>query len=567
MVPGTQNWKLGKTVFTPFEANDGGYVRADANGNQLLINYQGGNRSFETVSMSDVLNDKLPPNWGRARVILIGAVSESFQDTVFTPYSGGLLSLPEPMAGVEVHANLTSQFISAATEGRPLIQSWAELKEWLWILAWSSVGAVLAWQMRYTAKNRLVVVRRGAIATGAGLMLLGSTYGLFVTGWWVPIVPAMVAMVGAAIAITGYIAHSAGKIRKTFGRYLTDEIVANLLESLTGLSLGGERREITILTSDLRGFTATAEQLPPEEVIKIINFYLGHMADVITRHQGTIDEFMGDGILVLFGAPTQREDDVQRAIACAVEMQLALKAVNQMIKEWGYTTLDMGIGINTGEVVVGNIGSEKRTKYGVMGNQVNLTYRIESYTTGGQILISERTLAAAGAIVEIDEKKEVKPKGIKNPICIYSVVGISGQYNLFLPKEEEIFLPLIEPITINFAEISGKHVGETSDQAQIIQLSAKGALLKTTRSTTNKPLPPLTITSSIGQTRKLLAKIFMPKLLMHPLTQDFSTSTSQLNHPRSQSTWRRFIRAYTKQTKAYFGCLISCRRIGIASMV
>ena len=212
--------------------------------------------------------------------------------------------------------------------------------------------------------------------------LFGSTYGAFLLGWWLPVIPPSLALLGSAIAITAYIARTGVEIRKTFGRYLTNEVVANLLENPTGLTMGGERRKITMLTSDIRGFTATAERLPPEEVIKILNFYFGHMADVITKYQGTIDEFMGDGILVLFGAPTHREDDAQRSIACALEMQLAMIPVNQQMTQWGYAPLLMGIGINTGEVVVGNIGSEKRTKYGIVGNHVNLTYRIESYTTG-----------------------------------------------------------------------------------------------------------------------------------------------------------------------------------------
>jgi adenylate cyclase len=183
--------------------------------------------------------------------------------------------------------------------------------------------------------------------------------------------------------------------------------------------MGGERRRITMLTSDIRGFTATAEKLPPEEVIKILNFYLGHMAEVITKYQGTIDEFMGDGILVLFGAPTHRNDDAQRSVACALEMELAMTPVNQQMTAWGFAPLSMGIGINTGEVVVGNIGSEKRTKYGIVGNQVNLTYRIESYTTGGQILISENTLQEAEETVIINGTKIVQPKGIQEFITIY----------------------------------------------------------------------------------------------------------------------------------------------------
>ncbi len=140
-------------------------------------------------------------------------------------------------------------------------------------------------------------------------------------------------------------------IRNIFGRYLSDEIVTNLLENPVGLQLGGTRRKITILISDLRGFTATAERLSPEQVITILNFYLEYMADVITRYEGTIDEFMGDGILTLFGAPTIRDNDTERAITCAIAMQQAMIPVNQQMQEWGFPTLEMGIGIHTGEVV------------------------------------------------------------------------------------------------------------------------------------------------------------------------------------------------------------------------
>ena len=264
-------------------------------------------------------------------------------------------------------------------------------------------------------------------------------------------------------------------IRKIFGRYLSNEVVANLLEHPEGLKLGGERRKITILTSDLRGFTSFSERLPPEEVVKILNLYLERMADVITSYQGTIDEFMGDGILVLFGAPTQREDDAERAIVCAIDMQLAMKEVNETMRQWGLPILEMGIGINTGVVVVGNLGSEKRTKYGVVGNQVNLTYRIESYTIGGQILASESTLKEVGESVKVDGYRQVQPKGVTQPITIYDVVGIDGKYNLFLSKEKDIFFTLPEAIYLQYTVLEGKQVGENVFSGSVVKLSAKGA--------------------------------------------------------------------------------------------
>ena len=199
------------------------------------------------------------------------------------------------------------------------------------------------------------------------------------------------------------------------------------------------------------------------------------MADVITSYQGTIDEFMGDGILVLFGAPIAREDDAKRAVACAVAMQLAMGKVNERMKQLGLPQLEMGIGINTGEVVVGNIGSEKRTKYGIVGSQVNLTYRIESYTLGGQILISESTLKEVGSIVRIDGQREIQLKGIPQPTTIYEVGGISGEYNLFLFKETEVFVSLPEPIPLQYAVLDGKRIGDTLFKGRLVKLSAKEA--------------------------------------------------------------------------------------------
>ncbi|MDZ7961661.1 MAG: adenylate/guanylate cyclase domain-containing protein [Aulosira sp. DedQUE10] len=267
-------------------------------------------------------------------------------------------------------------------------------------------------------------------------------------------------------------------IRQVFGRYLSDDIVTNLLDSPEGLKLGGERRRITILTSDLRGFTAISERSQPEEVISILNIYLEYMADVITQHEGSINEFMGDGILVLFGAPMPKEDDAAKAVACACAMQLAMGAVNEKLKNLGFPQLDMGIGINTGLVILGNIGSEKRTKYGIVGSQVNLTYRIESYTTGGEILISDETLKAAGSIVQVSGHRQVQPKGVKQPITIHEVYGISGAYNLFLPRQKEEFFPLSGIIPVQYALLEEKDISTTLYQGSIVELSAKGAKVR-----------------------------------------------------------------------------------------
>ena len=183
------------------------------------------------------------------------------------------------------------------------------------------------------------------------------------------------------------------------------------MQSPEGLELGGEEREVTILMSDLRGFTALAARLTPREVIEFLNLYLEAMVDVISRYEGTIDEIIGDAILVIFGAPLACEDHAAKAVACGLAMQLAMAEVNQRLTAKGAAELEMGIGIHTGRVIVGNIGSLRRTKYAAVGSNVNLAGRIESFTTGGQLLISESTREAIKAPLRIDGQFQVEPKG------------------------------------------------------------------------------------------------------------------------------------------------------------
>lgn len=467
--------QLGEAVFVPFASNDGGYVRTDARGYQILLNYRGPAGSFRTVSMGDILADKIPADLIRDRIVLIGSTAESLNDLFDTPYSSNLIGVPKRVPGVEVHANLTSAILSAALENRPLLRSWPEWVEGLWIFGASCLGAVSIWQGRYNKGVAKISLKRAGVMLLAGGSFVLVGYLAFLQGWWIPVIPPVLALAGSAIAITAYIARSAGEIRQTFSRYLTDEVVAKLLESPEGLKLGGDRRKVTILMSDLRGFSAVSERLPPETVVSMLNIYLGAMADEIVKYQGTIDEFIGDAILVLFGAPTQREDDAERAVACALAMQLAMDGVNQKNERLGLPKIEMGIGLNTGEVVVGNIGSDKRAKYGVVGSHVNLTARIESYTVGGQILISEATLKDVGDLLQIEGEMQVQPKGFNEPMSIYEVGGIGGKYNLHLRKEENILVPLTEEFPVRYTVLEGKNIDGIMYPGSLVKLSAKGA--------------------------------------------------------------------------------------------
>ncbi|MFP4104072.1 CHASE2 domain-containing protein [Coleofasciculus sp.] len=468
---GTQ-YRLGQAIFTRFNKHDGGYVRTDAGGFQIISNFRNLGQGFQSISFTDVLEGKIPKDWGRDRVILIGITGESVADNFFTPYSRGLVSRS---AGVEIHADVVSQMLSAALEGRPLIQVWSEPWEILWIVAWTVVGAILTWGQRYqggvTLRSPIKVV--SLIFVGGGLV--GGCYWAFLQGWWIPVVPPVLGLTGSAIAIIGYIAYGAGQMRQIFGRYVTDAVVANLLETPQGLRLGGENHQVTILFSDLRGFSAMSERVSPETGVRVINHYLEVMTDVVDQYQGVINEFMGDGILVMFGAPIEREDDCQRAIACGIAMQLAMSEINQYNETLNLPPLEMGIGIHGGEVLAGNIGSQKRAKYSVIGSPVNLASRIESYTVGGQVLISEELFKKMGSILRVDGELHVHPKGFFEPITIYEIGGIGSKFNLFLPKPEDDFVVLIQEIPIYYTVLKGKHLEEIVCQGKIIKLSAHGA--------------------------------------------------------------------------------------------
>jgi len=213
-------------------------------------------------------------------------------------------------------------------------------------------------------------------------------------------------------------------IRQTFGRYISDAIVEEILEKPEGLKLGGDLRHVTLMMSDIRSFTTLVEHLPPEQVMALLNRYLGKMTDIILHHGGTIDEFLGDAVLAAFGAPSVSADHATKAVNCAIQMQEAMAEINAENIADGLPIIEMAIALNTGEVVAGNIGSERRSKYGFVGHQVNLTSRIEDDARPHEILISEQTYRALnGDHFVAGESRTIKAKGIEELLTVYPIVG------------------------------------------------------------------------------------------------------------------------------------------------
>ena len=270
-------------------------------------------------------------------------------------------------------------------------------------------------------------------------------------------------------------------IQQVFGRYLSDEIVEALLDDPKGLRFGGELRQVTILMADLRGFTTLADALGPEQVVGVLNRYLGRMADIILLYRGTIDEFVGDAILALFGAPLAREDDARRAAACALAMQLGIDALNREFAFEGLPHIEMGVAVHTGQVVVGNIGSERRAKYGVVGTPVNHTGRIESFTVGGQILVSDATLGQVGSDVTVGERLAIDAKGAREPLLVHELRGIAGDVNLSLPWREDRPVRLGHAIPVTYNVVEEKRVEAEAFAGRLVALSVQGALMQSER--------------------------------------------------------------------------------------
>jgi len=260
-------------------------------------------------------------------------------------------------------------------------------------------------------------------------------------------------------------------VRHAFGRYVSEEVAESLLRAPEALDLGGEEREASILMSDLRGFTAMAARLSPHEVIEVLNLYLEAMVEVIGRHQGTIDEIVGDALLVIFGAPVACDDHAEKAVACGLAMQLAMTGVNRRLVATGGAELEMGIGVHTGRVIVGNIGSLRRTKYAAVGATVNLAGRIESFTVGGQLLISEDTREKIKTPLRIDELYQVEPKGASRSLLLYEIGGIGAPFWLSLPSRALPLHPVVSPLPVRFTVLEEKFAGRTVHEGRLTALS------------------------------------------------------------------------------------------------
>ncbi len=239
-------------------------------------------------------------------------------------------------------------------------------------------------------------------------------------------------------------------------------------------------KNVTILLSDIRGFSNIANSHSAADVVALLNRYFHRMGDIIAKYNGRIDKLMGDSILVVFGLPKAHDDDAERALACAVEMQQSMSDLNDYNQSVGMPDLFMGIGINSGEVVVGELGSEHYNEYTVIGDEVNLVSRIESHCLRGQILISENTFNIVKDHVEVNEPNQIEVKGSRDAVNLYEVFSTSQPEEMAVPRRETRKSPRVNTsMPLAFQVLSGKIVQPERYQGIVLDLSYNGMMIGT----------------------------------------------------------------------------------------
>ena len=266
---------------------------------------------------------------------------------------------------------------------------------------------------------------------------------------------------------------------RSFTRFAPEQIVREVVVKGEEAMLGGERREVTLLFSDLRNFTRFSEQTRPEQVVQVLNTHFGAMVEIISQHQGFVVDFLGDSLFAVFGAPGSDPDHARQAVACAIDMQLAREQMNSDLARANLPRMEMGIGINSGPCVVGNMGSHMRIKYGVVGHAVNLASRLESFTVGGQVLISDATYRAVSDRVEVAGPLEAYGKGVESVIRLWEVRGIRDDVTKSLPPTVSKLSRVVTPVPVRIRLITDKQISPSLYEGRLTQLSSTGAEVET----------------------------------------------------------------------------------------
>jgi len=390
---------------------------------QFLLKFRGPSRSHKRFSAANIIASEArrqqgqppiyPPTDFAGKWVLVGLTAPGLLDLKASPVSA-------IYPGVEVHATLLDNLLRGDFL-RPVP---------LWGL-WAGIVVLSA------AMVLVVLFFSGLAATLTGfaalaLAYLGLVVGAFHYGWWAdPVLPGVALGLSFILAAAfSYATEGRQKlyIRHMFGQYMSETVINHLLEHPEKLQLGGERRRVTLFFSDLAGFTTISERLSAETVVSLLNDYLSAMTEIILEEEGTVDKFEGDAIMAFWGAPLDQADQAARACRAALRQQAALQDLNRQFADLNLPPLSMRIGLNTGDAIVGNLGSAKRFDYTVIGDTVNLASRLEGVNKfyGSYVMASEATAAECTGSVEFRELDLVAVKGKEQAIRVFEVLGLTG---------------------------------------------------------------------------------------------------------------------------------------------
>ena len=395
----------------------GNELPVDAKG-QMLVRYRGqAGTTFDRVSVADILDRKADPLLLRDRVVVIGGTATSLGDIRATP-------LDSAPPGVELRANTIENLLDGRVIERP---DWMPLVDVMLMLL---IGLLMVW----------LLPRFGV--SGGGL-LAAALLGGYVTlamylfrekGLWLNLVyPSLLIVLLFAVAtLVSYFFTFSEKryLKLAFQHYVPPAVVEDLVSDAGALRLGGEKRELTVLFSDIRGFTTLSEGMQPEELVKLMNEYFTVMTERVFANRGSLDKYIGDAIMAVYGAPVVESDHPALACRSALDMMRALDELQQKWRPMGLPAIGIGVGINTGPMIVGNMGSSTRFNYTVVGDAVNLASRIESLNKnyGTSILISEYTYERVkGEFPNVREVDSVKVRGREQPVRLYELY-VAGKY-------------------------------------------------------------------------------------------------------------------------------------------
>ncbi|HKV03556.1 MAG TPA: adenylate/guanylate cyclase domain-containing protein [Candidatus Acidoferrales bacterium] len=433
-----------------------------------LINYRGPYGTYRHFSMWDVMSGAAPAASFRDKIVLVGATAEAIGDLRNTPFPSGGTYM-----GVEVHANIIDNVLHNAETARGFLTRGFD-EEMI------DVGFILVFGLVFGfwfSRTRPLYSTLSLLLALAGFAWF-VYYSFAEKGRWLSFVIPAGTLVANYAAVTSFRMifeeREKRKIRKTFSQYLSPGVIA-LIEKdpQRYIRPGGEMKELTVMFSDIRGFTTISEGLTPDELVRLLNEYLGAMTDIIFKNFGTLDKYIGDAIMAFWGSPYPQTDHAPRGCACALQMAGGLRKLNEKWKSEGRPPLAIGIGLNTGPVNVGNMGSDKRLAWTVMGDNVNLASRLEGITKQyhTQIVVSEGTYRQVAPLFVCRELDKIKVKGKNQPVNIYELLDVAAErpkYEALLAQFENAMAAYRaqdwQAAIVRFRQLLAAHPGDGPSQ-------------------------------------------------------------------------------------------------------